>query len=58
MIEKLKQLPTSVLLAMGCLFFVWVLMMVLAPAGTIGFTVIVLTIASAVRVISYLTKEL
>lgn len=52
--EMIKQLPTSVKLAAGFLIFLWALMMLAAPMPTIGFTLVVLTFASVVRVISYI----
>lgn len=52
--EILKYLPISVLLSLIFLLSVWIIMMMINPIGTIGFTVIVFTIASTIRIIMFL----
>ena len=52
--EMLKQLPISVSLSLIFLLSVWIIMMMFNPLGTIGFTVIVFTIASITRIIMFL----
>ena len=56
MLDKFKELPITVSLSIGFLGFMWITMMMVNPLGTIGFTAIVFTIASAIRIITFLKE--
>jgi len=53
-LDKIKELPTPVLLSFTFLAFLWIVMMLLNPWGTIAFSIFVLAIASGVCIYNFL----